>query len=108
MADAFNDEDGDKEHNEDHAKAIVFPPANLFIHDKPQTAGTDIAQDGGVADIALQAEERNGEIGGQYLREYRGDKGPDTGSAQSFHGLEGAHIHCFDDLEELVCPHRQR
>ena len=101
MADPLDDKHGDKEDNEDHAKAVIFAPADFFIHDKSQTAGAHIAQNGGIADIALQAEERNGEIGGQYLREYRGDKGPDTGSAQSFHGLEGAHIHCFDDLEEL-------
>ena len=71
MADPLDDKHGDKEDNEDHAKAVIFAPADFFIHDKSQTAGAHIAQNGGIADIALQAEERNGEIGGQYLRDYR-------------------------------------
>ena len=54
MADPLDDKHGDKEDNEDHAKAVIFAPADFFIHDKPQTAGAHIAQNGGIADIALQ------------------------------------------------------
>ena len=46
VAEALDDHDGDKEDNQDHAKAVVFAPADLFIHDKAQSARAHIAEDG--------------------------------------------------------------
>ena len=102
MAEALDDHDGDKEDNQDHAKAVVFAPADLFIHDKAQSARAHIAEDRGVAHVALQTEQGHGQIGRQHLRKDGGGKGAQARSAQRLHRLVGSHIHRFDDLKELL------
>ena len=102
VADALDDHDGDKEDDQDHAKAVVFAPADLFIHNEAQSARAHIAEDGGVAHVALQTEQGHGQIGRQHLRKDGGGKGAQARSAQRLHRLVGSHIHRFDDLKELL------
>lgn len=52
--------------------------------------------------IALQAEQRHGEIGGQHLGEYRCDERLRSGGPQGLHGLKGTHVHSFDQLKQLL------
>ena len=102
VAEALDDHDGGKEDDQDHAKAVVFTPANLFIHDKAQSARAHIAEDGGIAHVALQTKQGHGQIGGQHLRKNGGRKGAQARGAQRLHRLIGPHIHRFDDLKELL------
>ena len=102
MADGFDDHDGHEQDDEDHTKAVVLTPADLFIHNKAQAACAHIPKDRGVADVALQAEQRHGQIRGQDLWEHSGSECAKPGRAQGLHGLIGAHIHRLDDLKELL------
>ena len=102
VAEALDDHDGDKKDDQDHAKAVVFAPADLFIHNEAQSARAHIAEDRGVAHVALQTKQGHGQIGRQHLRKDGGGKGAQARSAQRLHRLVGPHIHRFDDLKELL------
>ena len=95
-ADGLDHKYGYKQGQQDHADAGIFAPADLFVQQKAQAAGTHISQDGGVPHVAFKAEQAVGEVGGQHLGHDGADKGAEFGGAHGFHGLEGAHIHRFD------------
>ena len=102
MADAFDDHDGDKQHDQDHAQTVIFAPADLFVHNKAQAACTNIAEDGRIAHVALQAEQGHGQICRQHLREDGGDERAQPRRAEGLQRLIRAHIDRFNDLKELL------
>ena len=102
MADAFDDHDSDKQHDQDHAQTVIFAPADLFVHNKAQAARTDIAEDGRIAHVALQAEQGHGQICRQHLREDGGDERAQPRRAEGLQRLIRAHIDRFNDLKELL------
>lgn len=53
MADPLNHDHRDKEDHQDHPKAVIFPPADLFVHNQAQASRSHITTDGGVAYISL-------------------------------------------------------
>ena len=92
----------DKQHDQDHAQAVIFAPADLFIHNETQAARADIAEDRRIAHVALQAEQRHGQIRRQHLRKNRGDERAQPRRAERFQRLIRPHIHGLDDLKQLL------
>ena len=61
-ADALDDTDGQKQHQENGAHLLKFPPGNLFIQDQANAASAYIAQDGTLAYVGFQKIQGIGQV----------------------------------------------
>ena len=97
-AQVLHEIDHRKEQQQDRAHLVILPPGDLFIQQQADAAGPHIAQDGAVADVALQQIEGIGEIGGQDLREQGAEKGAGRRGPHGPQGQPGAQGRALDVL----------